>query len=90
MINIIETFVFNLLTTNNKEQFTGDPMTELKKMTTYQLFAQLIALIIINALVLVFGKFLWNNYLVKVISGVNKIESVWHLLAISILLKMLF
>jgi len=90
MINIIETFVFNLLTTNNKEQFTGEPMTELKKMTTYQLFAQLIALIIINALVLVFGKFLWNNYLVKVISGVNKIESVWHLLAISILLKMLF
>ena len=91
MKNIIETFVLNLLTrTSSKEQFEVDARSELKNMMNYQLLAQFIAIIIVNALVLLFGKFLWNNYLVKLVSGVKQIDSVWQLLAISILLKMLF
>lgn len=91
MKNIIETFVLNLLTrTSSKEQFEVDAKSEIKKLMNYQLLARIIAFVIVNALVLLFGKFLWNNYLAKLVSGVKPIDSVWQLLAISILLKMLF
>ena len=90
MKNIIETFVLNQLLKNNKEEFAVDQTSRLRDIAFYQLLAKLVALVVVNLLVLLFGKFLWNNYLVKVVSGVKPIESIWHLLAISILLKMLF
>ena len=47
--------------------------------------ANLTALVIL----LFLGKFLWNNYLTKLVTVVNPVESVFDLLALSILLNLL-
>ena len=49
------------------------------------LLANLTALVIL----LFLGKFLWNNYLTKLVTVVNPVESVFDLLALSILLNLL-
>lgn len=91
MSKLIETFVLNSLLRCNKEHFKTDKYSSesIKKFTNFQLIAMIISLIISQLLLLLLGKFLWNNYLVKVFSGVNPIESVWQLLALSVLLKLL-
>ena len=41
------------------------------------------------AILLFLGKYLWNNYLTKLVTVVNPVESVFDLLALSILLNLL-
>ena len=50
------------------------------------ILAHITAMIIL----LFLGKFLWNNYLTKMVTIVNPVESVFDLLALSILLNLLF
>ena len=49
----------------------------------------IIAAILVQLLLLLFVKFLWNNYLVNTITIVNPVKSVWHIWAISILLRLI-
>ena len=42
-----------------------------------------------NIILLLLGKWLWNTYLVNSVSGINKIDSIWELFGISILIKLL-
>ena len=44
---------------------------------------------LIQILLMFFGKFLWNTYLVPSVEFVKPIDSIWNLLGISILLKLL-
>jgi hypothetical protein len=44
--------------------------------------------LLIYILLLLIGKFLWNTYLVDMFSVVRPISSVWHLVAFSILAKL--
>ena len=48
-----------------------------------------ITVIIILALLLFIGKFLWNNVLVDLISIAKPVKSVWQLLGFAILISML-
>ena len=50
----------------------------------------LFALLTIQILILLFGKYLWNNYLVKYVTIVKPVKSVVDLLAISLILALIF
>jgi hypothetical protein len=49
----------------------------------------LVSFILVELLVLFFGKFLWNSVVVNLVSGVNKATSIWQILGFSILLKLI-
>lgn len=49
----------------------------------------LISFIIIEILVLCFGKWLWNNVVIKLVTIVRPATSIWQLLGLSILIKLL-
>ncbi len=63
-----------------KEEFNDN------KLQTLPLF---LALVTTQILILIFGKYLWNNYLVKYVSIVSPVESIIDVLAISILLSLM-
>ena len=92
MRKVIESAVFKFLQNGSRlENFTSERILtteKLKKLSTYQLIAMFVSLIIMQLLLLLLGKWLWNSYLVPAVTSVKPIESVWQLLAISILLKL--
>ena len=49
----------------------------------------LVSFILVELLVLFFGKFLWNSVVVKLISAAKPATSIWQILGFSILMKML-
>ena len=46
-------------------------------------------LIIIEILVLIFGKYLWNEVAVQLIPALKKVKNIWQILGLSILIKLL-
>ena len=94
MRQVIEQFVYQALVHSNKENFSAgndNPMSaeNLKKLSMYQMIALIVSLIVSQLLLLVLGKWLWNEYLVPSIRTVNKLDSIWQLMGISILLRLL-
>ena len=93
MSKVIKASVFKLLLNNhtNKETFNTNELSRenMKMLTNYQLVAMIISVVITQLLLLLLGKWLWNNYLVNTVSGVKPLESIGHLIAISVLLKLL-
>jgi hypothetical protein len=69
----------------NRENFDNN-----KPVTSSDWVSFIIALLILIALQLVVGKFLWNNYLVKAIPIIQPVESIIDVLAISLLYRLLF
>ena len=61
----------------------------MRTISNYQLIAAIISLLITQLLLLFLGKWLWNNYLVKTVTGVKPLESIVQLIAISFLIKLL-
>ena len=49
----------------------------------------LLAVVTVEILLLLVGKFLWNNYLVPAVTIVNPIDSIVNLFAITVLLRLL-
>ena len=54
------------------------------------LLSWFISIVIYLVLILLVGKFIWNNVLVKLVSGVNKIKNPVDLLWLHILFSLLF
>ena len=50
----------------------------------------LLAFIVIEILVLIFGKYLWNNVATKLIPQLAQVKNIWQILGLSILIKLLF
>ena len=92
MFKIIESFVFNCLVKSTEEKFSNDSnsIDHIRHYSKLKMLAVLITLIMTQTLLLVIGKWLWNTYLINTVSGVKPINSVWQLLALSILFKLLF
>lgn len=61
----------------------------LKFITQKNPFPILISFIIIELLVLCFGKWLWNNIAVQLIPVLKPAKTIWQILGISILFKLL-
>lgn len=48
-----------------------------------------LSFIIVELILLVIGKFLWNKIVIDIIPGLRRINSIWQLLGLSILIKLL-
>lgn len=49
----------------------------------------LLSFILVEILILIFGKFLWNRVAIKIIPTLKPILSIWEILGLSILIKLL-
>jgi hypothetical protein len=76
----------NAATGNSSSGFTGGAGSS----NTIQLLSQFLAFVLIYVLLLIFGKFLWNEFLTKYISIAKPVTSIIDLLAMSILLRLFF
>ena len=68
---------------------TTSPAQNLQAMTAKHPLAVFLSFFIVELLVLLIGKYLWNNIVVKVISTVRPVKSIWEILGLSILIKLL-
>ena len=58
--------------------------------TSFRLLPFILAIVISQVLVLLIGKWLWNDFLSKYITVIKPVDSIWDLLAISIIITLLF
>ena len=80
MINTFEKFYSACL--GDTEYFEGS-----QKMR--ELVPLILAVITVEIILLLLGKFLWNNYLVGALTFVKPIDSIIQLFAITVLLRLL-
>lgn len=78
MIKTLEKFYSEIIP--NKETFETNKPNSLPLV---------LAVLTVYILLLLLGKFLWNNYLVKYLSIVNPVESIIDILAISLLASLI-
>ena len=88
MSQLIEKCIYNALSYTNQEHFNVNENSAYK-MNKLQLISFILGLILCQLLLLLLGKWLWNTYLVSVIDNVRPINSIWQILGISVLLKLL-
>ena len=81
MLQILEKFYSKILPI--REDFHNE-----KKINMSNALPFVLAIITSQIILLMLGKFLWNNYLVKNVTIVKPINSVIDLLAISFLIKL--
>ena len=83
MLSLLEKF-YNKLLSKNEEHFNKNNNNKA------ELFLPMfLALLTTQLLLLLLGKFLWNNFLVAKIGGIKKLDSIFELFAISLLLRLL-
>ena len=80
MINILEKFYSKVMPI--REDFNNN------KAVSYLPF--ILAVITTQILLLLLGKFLWNNYLVRTVTIIKPIESIFEILALSLLFNLIF
>ena len=80
MINTFERFYSACL--GDTEYFEGN--TKLRQMIPFVL-----SVITVEIILLLLGKFLWNNYLVSALTFVRPLDSIIQLFAITVLLRLL-
>lgn len=83
MINILEKFYSGIIDTRENFEGGGSPPTS-------SMLSIFLALVTVQILILLFGKYLWNNYLVKHVKILTPVNSVIDLLAISLILTLIF
>ena len=79
------TKVFKSWMSSDKSNFT-DVANEAKSAV----LATLLSSVVMLVLMLLFGEYLFNNVLVKVVPAIKPVTSIWQLLGLMIVLKMLF
>tara|TARA_Y100000816_G_C25766239_1_gene402437 strand:+ start:277 stop:537 length:261 start_codon:yes stop_codon:yes gene_type:complete len=84
MPNLLENFYEKVIF--NKEHFRENNVENNSMM---RMLPTILAVITVDILLLLFGKYLWNTYLVPSTSLVSPIKSIIDLLAIKILLRLL-
>ncbi len=88
MRNVVASVVNVMMGGANHEGFQGNPL-DFKNLSGKNALSMLVALVIVQILVLFFGKFLWNKAVVPLVSFANESTSIWQILGLSILIKLL-
>ena len=83
-------YAINNLLSSRNEHFSSYPNNKEHKSNTTLIVSFILSMIIYLALILLVGKWIWNNVLVKLVSGVNKIKNPVDLLWLHILFSLLF
>jgi hypothetical protein len=73
---------------SRNEYFGGARGATMSNASTAEMLSQFIAFVLVLLLLLLFGKFLWNEFMVKYVTILKPIPSVIDLLAISMLLRL--
>ena len=93
MASILEPFVSKILQSISHENFvnkTGIRKFNLAGGAAIPSTALIISIILSQILFLIFGKWLWNSFLVPTVPAIQPVNSIGHLLGLSILIKLLF
>ena len=91
LVSTIKTCVEGMSTPSIETYVSGGSrVPSVKDMSNTQIVAALITLVIVYAIVLLVGKYLWNNILVKLIPAVKPAKDVWEILGFMILMSLLF
>ena len=77
-------------TTENYTNSIGGGKPNLNDLSTGELLVTLITLVIVYLLVLLLGKYLWNNILVKLVTVAKPANNIWQIFGLVILLSLLF
>lgn len=88
MRNVVESLLNVMVGGGNHEGFQGHPM-DLRNLTTKNSLTMFFALVIVQVLVLFFGRYLWNNAVVPLVGFAQPCDSIWRILGLSILIKLL-
>lgn len=89
MRDIIEKVLNKIFSCSKNENFFGGALKKNLALSNAQTVSLILSVIIVQIILLFAGKYLWNTYLVNAVTIINPIESVWTLLGISVLLKLL-
>jgi len=89
MSQIIQKCIFHTLSAKYPNEHFNTTENSIYEMNKLQLISFVLSLIVSQLLLLLVGKWLWNTYLVSVTDHVKPIDSIWHILGISVLLKLL-
>jgi|LakMenEpi03Aug12_release.lakeMendotaPanAssembly.Ray.scaffolds.fasta_scaffold4279131_1 hypothetical protein len=87
MRDTIEKFTEAMLITG-VEKFGGARITSTSEHSMANAVASMVSLVIIYVLLLLVGKFLWNEYLVKYVTIFKPIPGIIELMAISVLVRL--
>ena len=87
MRDTIEKFTEAMLITG-VEKFGGARITSTSEHSMANAVASMISLVIVYVLLLLVGKFLWNEYLVKYVTIVKPLPGIVELMAISVLVRL--
>ncbi len=80
---IVENFIRDNNT--NQEHYSNHVATEENKAALLSFFLIYLG---VYLLLMVLGQFLWNNYVVDMVSVARPVNSIWHIVALSILVKL--
>ena len=87
----INNLVENMYNSNTYENmYGGRKVTSLNDLSNSELLITTITLIIIYAIILIFGKFLWNKVFIKLFPSVKPATSAWQILGLAILAGLIF
>jgi hypothetical protein len=87
MRDTIEKFTEAMLITG-VEKFGGARITSTSEHSMANAVASMVSLVMIYVLLLLVGKFLWNEYLVKYVTIFKPIPGIIELMAISVLVRL--
>lgn len=91
LVSTIKTCVEGMSTPSIETYVSGGGrVPSVKDMSNTQILAALITLVIVYAIVLLVGKYLWNNILVKLIPAVKPAKNVWEILGFMVLMSLIF
>jgi hypothetical protein len=80
---IVENFIRDNNT--NQENYANHMPNENNKAALISFFLIYLG---VYLLLMVLGQFLWNNYVVDMLSIARPVTSIWHIVALSILVKL--
>jgi len=77
-------------TSSSNETFQGfNHIGGTQNSTKKHAWIGILSFILVEILLLIFGKYLWNEVAIKLFNGLRKIRSIWEILGLSILIKLL-
>ena len=89
MIRVIEKFYDCGIAAAKDEKKEGFENQQVQQSPLRAILPIILSLVTVLILQLLVGKWLWNTFLVKALSIVNPLDSVWQLLGISFLICLL-
>lgn len=91
--NIIEKFFSNVMTKNKEQFMNANGQIDIAALQSTENKAAVMAFVItylaIYILLLLLGKWIWNNMIVEMFSVVRPVDSIFNILGLAILVKLI-